>query len=52
MFSVEFLENVVIGHFLYVKMGKMNTIADYLEKPSITWFIKSTSGREQVISIQ
>lgn len=47
MFSVaESLEKVVIGHFLYAKMGKMNTIADYLEKQSNTCFIKLTSGWE------
>lgn len=28
----EFLEKVVIGHFVYVKMGGMNTLAGYLEK--------------------
>lgn len=51
MFPVaESLEKVEIGHFLYVKMGKMYTIADYLEKQSITRFVKLTSGREQVIS--
>lgn len=40
----ESLEKVVIGHFLDVKMGQMNTIDDYLEKLSITWFIKLTTA--------
>lgn len=46
----ESLEKVVIDHFLYVKMGEMNTLVGYLEKQSSTWFIKLTSGWEQVIS--
>lgn len=46
------LGKVAIGHFLYVKMGEMNTLAGYLEKQSRVWFIKLTSGWEQVISIR
>lgn len=39
----ESLEKVVIGHFLHVKLGEMNTLVGYLEKQSSTWFIKLTS---------